>query len=325
MITKSNRKSEGYRIGAVSRLTGISADNLRIWERRYQAVTPARTDSGDRHYSAEDVDRLKLMKMLVDAGDSISSIAALNDVQLQKRLATNQPAITPNTDEPCSLVVIGESLSKSMEASADLLTQVTLVQCFNNAASFQAQAPAHENGLKADVLVIEQPTLHVDTAIKINDWINQLQAHTAIVIYRFAARDALKRLPAAKCITLRAPVDAMTIQKQCINRTAARTAITSDPHALPYVTGEVIPARQFDDETLARLAECSTTVKCECPLHLSELISSLSAFEKYSNECESRNTRDAALHSYLNETASRARYMIETALSKVIELDNIKI
>lgn len=94
MITKSNRKSEVYRIGAVSRLTAISADNLRSREPRYNAAPPARTDSGDRHYSEEDIDHLKLMKMLVDAGDSISSIAALNDAQLQKRLTTNQPALS---------------------------------------------------------------------------------------------------------------------------------------------------------------------------------------------------------------------------------------
>jgi DNA-binding transcriptional MerR regulator len=325
MITKNKRKTEGYRIGAVSRFTGISSDKLRIWERRYQAVTPARTDSGDRHYSDEDVGRLRLMKMLVDSGDSISSIAALNEIQLQKRLTSNQPVPAPQTGEPCSLVVIGESVVEAMEASRELLTQVRLVQCFNNAASFQAQAPVHAKELKADALVIELATLHADTAIRINDWINQLQAHTAIVIYRFAARHALKQLPAAKCITLRAPVDAMTIQQQCINRTTASTAIAADSSQLPFITGDTVPARQFDDETLARLAQCSTSVKCECPLHLSELISSLSAFEKYSSECESRNARDAALHSYLNETASRARYMIETALGKVIELDDIKL
>jgi len=66
-------------------------------------------------------------------------------------------------------------------------------------------------------------------------------------------------------------------------------------------------------------------VKCECPRHLSELISSLSAFETYSSVCESRNARDVALHNYLNETASRARFMLETALKKVIEVDNIKL
>jgi hypothetical protein len=60
-------------------------------------------------------------------------------------------------------------------------------------------------------------------------------------------------------------------------------------------------------------------------VHLSELISSLSTFETYSSECESRNARDAALHSYLNETASRARFLLETALKKVIEVDNIQL
>ena len=53
MTAKITNKSKGYRIGAVSRLTGVSADNLRVWERRHQAVTPARDDSGDRSYSAE--------------------------------------------------------------------------------------------------------------------------------------------------------------------------------------------------------------------------------------------------------------------------------
>ena len=46
-----------YRIGAVSRLTGVAPDTLRVWERRYGTVTPfrprpgractARTTSGD--------------------------------------------------------------------------------------------------------------------------------------------------------------------------------------------------------------------------------------------------------------------------------------
>ena len=57
--------STGYRIGKVSRLTGISADTLRIWERRYAAVVPVRTEAGGRLYSADDIARLKLIKNLV--------------------------------------------------------------------------------------------------------------------------------------------------------------------------------------------------------------------------------------------------------------------
>ena len=321
MNTKNTQKSEGYRIGAVSRLTGISADNLRVWERRYQTVTPARTQSGDRLYSLEDVSRLKLIKKLVDSGDTISTIASLDEDELRKRLSANRPEPTQTPEQPCSLIVIGESLVKAMLAERDMLTQVSLTQTFNNAASFQAQS----DHLKADVLVIEQPTLHVDNSIQINDWINQLGVHTAIVVYRFAARDALNRLPAAKCVTLRAPASPATIQSQCVRRAAIQPKPAEDIDQLIQTLSGAVPARHFDDETLARLADASTTVKCECPLHLSELISSLSAFEIYSSECESRNARDAALHSYLNETASRARYMIETALRKVIEVDNIKL
>lgn len=321
MKMKNKEKSEGYRIGAVSRLTGISTDSLRVWERRYQTVTPARTESGDRYYSPEDVSRLKIMKRLVDTGDSISAIATLGEHELQKRLSANQPEPAATPEQPCSLIVIGESLAASMLAQQDILTQVTLTQTFNNTASFQARP----DSINADVLVIEQPTLHVDNAIQINDWINQLRVHTAIVVYRFAARDALNRLPAAKCVTLRAPVSPATIQNQCVRRAVTQPKSFADFEELTDVINSTVPARQFDDETLARLADVSTTVKCECPLHLSELISSLSAFETYSNECESRNARDAALHSYLNETASRARYMIETALNKVIEVDNIKL
>ena len=92
MITKVNRKSKACCTGAVSRLSAISADKLRIRERRYNAATPARTAGAECHYSAEVIDRSWLMKMPVDAGDSISSIAAPNDIRLQQRLRPNLPA-----------------------------------------------------------------------------------------------------------------------------------------------------------------------------------------------------------------------------------------
>ena len=85
------------------------------------------------------------------------------------------------------------------------------------------------------------------------------------------------------------------------------------------------PPRRYDDETLSRMAALSSTVKCECPRHLAELIASLSGFERYSAECESRSPRDAALHAYLHATASQARHMIENALDHVIEIEDIKL
>jgi len=74
-----------YRIGAVSRLTGIAPDTLRVWERRYGAVVPMRSEKGSRLYSQDDVGRLALIKRLVDSGDAISRVANLDKDELAER------------------------------------------------------------------------------------------------------------------------------------------------------------------------------------------------------------------------------------------------
>ena len=63
-------ENSGYGIGAVSSLTGISPDTLRVWEKRYAIVQPKRTPSGNRVYSQEDLNHLLIIKRLLDAGAS---------------------------------------------------------------------------------------------------------------------------------------------------------------------------------------------------------------------------------------------------------------
>jgi DNA-binding transcriptional MerR regulator len=314
--------STGYRIGAVSKLTGISPDTLRIWERRYAVVAPQRSPSGGRLYASEDIARLRLIKLLVDRGDSIGSVATLNYDELQARVTEGQPLAALSTPVAhCRLMVIGEPLAAKMNAARDSLPDITLVAAYSTPEAFEAAA----NEIEADVLLIDQPTLQGETAVRLVDWISRATASHAIVVYRFAAQDTLARLPRSRCSTLRAPVDPLTIRSHCM-ALLGRHATPSFPdseHAL--LTGEAALPRRFNDQALARLATLSSAVKCECPRHLAELITSLSAFEKYSTECESRSPKDAALHAYLNATASRARDMIETALTQVIEAENIQL
>jgi len=66
-----------YRSGAVARMVRIPVATLRIWERRYQVVGPALTPSGHRLYSGADVERLLVIKQLVDQGHAIGSLAHL--------------------------------------------------------------------------------------------------------------------------------------------------------------------------------------------------------------------------------------------------------
>jgi len=72
-----------YKIGAVSRLTGLSVDVVRVWQKRYQAVVPQRSEGGSRLYSDSDVARLRKLRQAVELGHSISQIANLPDSELE--------------------------------------------------------------------------------------------------------------------------------------------------------------------------------------------------------------------------------------------------
>lgn len=57
-----------FTIANVERETGLSKDLLRMWERRYGFPAPARDANGDRIYPADQVDRLRRIKRLIDQG-----------------------------------------------------------------------------------------------------------------------------------------------------------------------------------------------------------------------------------------------------------------
>lgn len=55
-------------IGAVEKETRVSKELLRMWERRYGFPSPQRDAAGDRMYTREDVEKLKLIRHLIDRG-----------------------------------------------------------------------------------------------------------------------------------------------------------------------------------------------------------------------------------------------------------------
>ena len=57
-----------FNITAVERDTGLSKDVLRMWERRYGFPLPDRDSNGERSYSSQQVERLRLIKRLMDLG-----------------------------------------------------------------------------------------------------------------------------------------------------------------------------------------------------------------------------------------------------------------
>lgn len=70
-------KHEGFPIRVVARRTGLSPHVIRVWERRYKAVQPTRSETNRRLYSVEDVEKLNLLQSAISSGHSIGRIAAL--------------------------------------------------------------------------------------------------------------------------------------------------------------------------------------------------------------------------------------------------------
>ena len=77
-----------HAIAVVSRMTGLSVDTLRAWERRYRLVTPARDESGVRRYTEQDVARLELARAATTLGHPIRSVARLSDDELHRLVRT---------------------------------------------------------------------------------------------------------------------------------------------------------------------------------------------------------------------------------------------
>lgn len=323
-----SEKSEGnvptYRIGAVSRLTGVPADTLRVWERRYSVVTPHRADSGTRLYGPEDVGRLTLIKRLVDRGDAISSVANLSLVQLRDRVSgADLPGPDEGLGRPCRVAVLGASLSDRLRREAQVLEGLEMVGFFDDPDGFLASV----RDLAPDLVLFDYPTVHPEQAREIGNLLAHSGAARGLLIYGFAARATLERLKTRRVSTQRAPVDAAEVRRWCLTLHKAAQAAggrsAEGPEAPEVDIALPLPARRFTDQELAQIATASTTVRCECPHHLVDLVSALAAFETYSEECEIRHADDAALHAFLNASAARARSIMELALAKVVAAEGI--
>jgi DNA-binding transcriptional MerR regulator len=64
---------------------------VRVWERRYGAITPARTEGNARRYSSHDIERLTRLRDAIAAGHSIGEIANLADARLTALAASRDP------------------------------------------------------------------------------------------------------------------------------------------------------------------------------------------------------------------------------------------
>ncbi len=87
-----------YSIKAITSLTGLTAETLRAWERRYSCIMPERNSTGRRFYSQQDLEKLTLLVSLTHNGHSIGKLASLDNQQLRdfQEQVTTQPSNEPS-------------------------------------------------------------------------------------------------------------------------------------------------------------------------------------------------------------------------------------
>lgn len=307
---------QGYRSGEAARLAKMPVTTLRIWERRYGVVGPAKTASGQRLYTEDDVRRLTLIKLLVSRGHAIGAIARLDREQLQFLATRSGRESGGATDMPFTesadlrLALVGGNLEQRLRASGVDLRPYGVNELVTFADLADASSERRE---PIDALLVSVDSLQEEVASQIISLGDAVRAKAIAVVYGFGTGPAAEILRVAGVRLYREP-DSRTEFRQMLGDLCERARI-QDRTGNDAVWSRV--RRRYDDRELETIASRSSTISCECPRHLAELVMKLSAFERYSDACTSRSAQDAALHRYLGDVSNRACAMVEAALERV--------
>ena len=133
-----------FRIGELSRRTGVSIDVIRAWERRYGLLNPTRSDSNFRMYSQDDVARLRLMLHFMQKQVPPSRAAQLVRDAQSAPIGSN-PGI-PEGDVRKALSVMRDSLERFEDAPVDRLLS-RMIGVFTPGIVFRDVVLAYLGGL----------------------------------------------------------------------------------------------------------------------------------------------------------------------------------
>jgi len=324
-------KNHSYRIGTISKLAGIPVPTLRVWESRYSAFTPVKTEGQHRLYGEEDLLRATLIKQLCDEGYTISTIAnlsaqALNQLHNKHRLGKGQQTKSLRT-QSVKIAVIGLGLAGRVEAKGFALNLpdngIEVINIFTDLEA--AKTGAFEQ--PAEILMVKVNTLHeiilrdIEFITHLNRSSHQQLNTQVIVLYNYGRENVAHAMRAAGMLVRREPITDFELAELI-----SSVLMVDAKHSLRDVTpGAMIPARKYSDETLARVAGISTNVLCECPRHVAEIIAQLASFEQYSQECLNKSVVDSQLHAYLTAVSGSARALFEHALEKVAQHEGIEL
>lgn len=300
-----------YRSGVAARLAGLPVETLRVWERRYDLSDTRRSAHGQRLYTAAQVQRLGMLKQLVDQGHPIGQLAHLSLDEL-RTLGGGGPAGDAAPQGPIDLVVIGPGLARRIGASPRDTAQLKVLD-----SCARLDTPGFPRpGLHADVLLVELAELDERAIPAIAAASQSLQAAATIVLYRFCSNATIRALRSQGWLVARVPAEMGELVPLCRQALEGQRLPARQPEDGP-------PGPRFDEESLATITAASSKLSCECPRHMAELLLMVGSFERYSQQCASRNSTDAQLHQDLGHAAGQARAILEAALERLARAEGL--
>jgi MerR family transcriptional regulator, light-induced transcriptional regulator len=330
-----------FRIGAISKLTLIPVSTLRIWEARYQAFTPIKSSGNQRLYVENDVTKALLLKTLLDAGHSISSVAHLSCEALRQLNIRTKPAVSFGSElqasardlldiKPVSVAVVGLGLAARIESKKMTLsfrrTAITISHVFDDLTS--GLSSQVEPG--SQILLVRVNSIRPSTRSEIDSLAKALGSLKTIVIFNYAPQAIVEAMKLSGILVRRDPISDSDLADLIssgllVDSKASMQDMDPDLAANNSPTSSMIPARKYSSETLDRVASISTDVLCECPRHVAELLTQLGNFEEYSQECLNSSDKDAHLHATLAAISGSARALFERALEMIAAHEGIQL
>jgi DNA-binding transcriptional MerR regulator len=120
-----------YSIKDLERITGVKAHTIRIWEKRYGIVEPARTESNIRLYCDMEVKKLMNISILLKNGYKISKVAEYDQEELARKVMEVSMITNGHDSQIESLVVAMIEMDESRFEK--LLNMAILKEGFENA------------------------------------------------------------------------------------------------------------------------------------------------------------------------------------------------
>lgn len=323
-MTHPSNSAWRYRIGALSKLTGIPVTTLRVWETRYGAFTPMKTSGRHRLYQQHDVLRAQLFKQLTADGHAISTLAALDVAQLaamrnEHRVAQVQASQQQIDAHSVCLAVVGLGLAGRIASSAFTLRFLNHALKVSDVWPDLNALSEHAFTDSPQLVLVQLEVLDEAALAHLRGLTQRAPDVQVMVLYNYGTSSALAVWQGQGWVLRRAPLSDAELA-EWVSAVLIVDAAQAMGRRLP---NSLIPARKYDDETLQRVASLSPSVLCACPQHVAELITQLAHFEAYSHACLSRHAKDAEVHAFLASVSGSARALFERALERVAEHEGL--